>query len=117
MKSTRNQKPPRSAASINGVPRRRIADRWHVGKEIPIVLVAAVVLQTAGGIWWMAQLSAKIDNAIGTIAEFKGERYTRDDARRDRELMEQKLEQQRAVDREFDRRMTGMETKIERGIK
>jgi len=94
--------------------RRRMADRWHVGKEIPIVLVAAVLLQTAGGIWWMAQLSAKIDNAVSSISEFKVERYTREDARRDRELMEQKLTAYSKSDADIERRINTIESRVDR---
>lgn len=86
------------------------------------MLVAAVVLQTAGGIWWFAQLSSKIDSAVVTIGEFKTERYTREDARRDRELldqkfiqvqsmMEQKFLQEQTTDREIDRRLNLLESK------
>lgn len=93
---------------------RRTTDRWHLGKEIPIVLVAAVLIQTAGGIWWMAQLSGKIDNAIATINELKAERYSREDARRDRELVDQKFQQELQADRELDRRISSGETRLDR---
>lgn len=35
--------------------------QWHIGKEIPIALVIALVLQTAGIVWWAASISAQID--------------------------------------------------------
>ncbi len=89
-------------------------DRWHLGKEVPVVLIAAVVLQTAGGIWWMAQLSSKIDNAISTIAEFKSQRYTSDDARRDRELLDQKFSAGTTRDGELERRINGLEGRVDR---
>jgi hypothetical protein len=97
-----------------GVERREPQTGWHVGKEIPLVLVCAVLLQTAGGIWWMAQLSSKIDAAVANISEFKTERYTREDARRDRELADQKLQSVQAVDQGLDRRLSGAETRIDR---
>ncbi len=34
--------------------------RWHVGKEIPIAVVAAIGIQTMGIVWW----SAKIDSRV-----------------------------------------------------
>lgn len=111
--AARTPRPMNGNGNGNGY-HERVTDRWHMGKEIPIVLVLAVLLQTAGGIWWMAQLSSKIDNAIVNIGEFKTERYTREDARRDRELLEQKLEALRAVDREFDRRQALVEGRMER---
>jgi len=60
--------------------------RWHVGKEIPVALIFAVFLQTMGGTWWLSQLSNKIDTAVARLDEFKAERYTKEDARRDKEL-------------------------------
>lgn len=90
------------------------SSKWHVGKEIPIVLILAVLAQTAGGIWWMAQLGAKLDSAVLSITEFKAERYTREDARRDRELLEQKFVLGTAADRELDRRISSMEQRVDR---
>lgn len=91
---------------------RRVSDRWHVGKEIPIAVLLAVVAQTFGGIWWAASLSAKIDSAIAQIVEFKLERYTKEDARRDRELFLQLIEQQRQRDAEHERRIGDVESTI-----
>jgi uncharacterized protein HemX len=93
---------------------RRVSDRWHIAKDVPIALIAAVLIQTAGGIWWMAQLSSKIDHAINTINEFKTERYTREDARRDRELLEQKFQAVSTRDAELDRRINSVEARTER---
>ena len=36
-------------------------DRWHVGKEIPLALIFALFVQTAGWVWWAATQSAKLD--------------------------------------------------------
>lgn len=93
---------------------RRAHDRWHVGKEVPIAVLLTLVVQTAGGIWWLAQLSAKIDAAITTLAEFRVERYTREDARRDRELMMAVIEQQRQRDQDLERRTALIESTLER---
>lgn len=90
---------------------RRARDKWHVGKEIPIAVLFAVLVQTAGGIWWAASLSAKIDSAIATIAEFRAERYTKEDARRDRELILQIIEAQRQRDLEHERRLADVEAR------
>lgn len=95
-------------------PTRRASDRWHVGKEIPIVLIVGLLAQTAGGIWWMSQMAAKIDSAVSTIAEFRSERYTREDARRDRELLESKFTAGQTADRELDRRISTLESRIDR---
>lgn len=92
---------------------RRAPQRWHVGKEMPLTLLIAIIVQTGGGIWWLAQLSAKIDNAIATLSEFRVERYTRDDARRDREFISALIEQQRQRDSEHERRMTALEAAVD----
>lgn len=110
---TNRRRPQRLDGSVDH-PHRRIEDRWHVGKEIPIVLILAVVVQTGGAIWWMAQLSSKIDAAILSISEFKAERYTREDARRDRELLEQKMNSFSLRDTELERRINQNETRVER---
>lgn len=65
--------------------------KWHVGKEVPLVMVAAFIAQTFGVGWFMSQLTSKVDNLITTVAVYSAERYTKDDARRDQTLMEQKL--------------------------
>jgi uncharacterized protein HemX len=93
---------------------RRIEDKWHVGKEIPIVLIMAVLAQTAGGIWWMSQMSAKIDNAVLSISELKSERYTREDARRDRELLDQKIKAMESRDTELERRINSNDSRMDR---
>lgn len=90
----------------DGAERRKIEDRWHVGKEIPLAVLFTLVIQTGGGVWWLAQVSSKIDYAIVTMQEFKAERYTRDDARRDRELASQR-------DAEHDRRLANLEASLE----
>lgn len=93
---------------------RRLQDRWHFGKEIPIALIIAVGMQTVGGIWWMAQLSTKLDNAVATINEFKTERYTREDARRDRVVLDQQFENALNRDREMERRVNAIENRLDR---
>lgn len=88
---------------------RRREDRWHVGKEIPIAMIAALLIQTGAGISWLSNLSFKIDNAIQQLSEFKADRYTKDDARRDRELVLQIVDAQRQRDAEHDRRIAVLE--------
>lgn len=84
---------------------RRQQQRWHVGKEVPLALMLTLALQTAGGVWWAASVSAKLDYAIATMDQFSRERYTREDARRDRELLMQR-------DAEHDRRLAEIESAV-----
>ncbi len=57
--------------------------KWHVGKEIPIALLFAIFIQTAGGIWWAATLTAKIDSLNNQIISLQDEKYTKLDASKD----------------------------------
>jgi hypothetical protein len=82
----------------------RRADRWHVGKEIPIAVLVMLAVQTGGGIWWAASLSQKLDSVIATVAEMKLERYTKDDARRDQDLMKLR-------DADLERRISNLENR------
>ena len=34
---------------------------WHMKKEVPIALIAAIVLQTGSFVWFMAKLDSRID--------------------------------------------------------
>jgi 5-bromo-4-chloroindolyl phosphate hydrolysis protein len=34
---------------------------WHLDRKVPIVLIFAIILQTAGIIWWAATLSVRLD--------------------------------------------------------
>jgi hypothetical protein len=58
-------------------------DRWHVGKEIPIALIAMLLIQSAGAIWWAATQSAKMDALTAMVTEFRAAQYTQNDAHRD----------------------------------
>jgi hypothetical protein len=90
--------------------------RWHVGREVPIALLIGLGMQTLGGVLWLGQLSSKIDSAIATINEFKTERYTQHDARRDKELVLTMIETLRAKDGDLDRRMTAHEERDAREL-
>ena len=83
---------------------RRSRDRWHVGREIPIAVLVMLAVQTGGGIWWLSGVSQKLDAVITQVAELRAERYTKDDARRDMELM-------RVRDTELERRLASLETR------
>lgn len=105
---------PTRKLTTEPTPERRASDHWHIDKRIPVMLFVAVVGQTAGGIWWMSQMSSELRGATAALTEFKNERYTREDARRDRELVEQKLELARAASRELERRINLMENRVDR---
>src|SRR5437763_1227333 len=97
---------------------RRSRDGWHVGREIPIAVIALLLVQTASGVWFMASLSNKVDLALSSIQEFKIERYTREDGRRDRELFQQMLgalsNANQVKSEEIDRRLSYLEGQSDR---
>jgi len=43
---------------------------WHVGKEIPLAMIGALLLQTACVIWWAASISAQTDANRQALAAF-----------------------------------------------
>ncbi len=93
-----------------GMERRE--QRWHVGKEVPIAMVGVLIAQTAGFIWSIAGLYNRVDNLVVTVNEMKLERYTKEDARRDQELVKLVVEGQRQRDSEQDRRINNAEVML-----
>lgn len=67
-------------------------ESWHVGKEIPIAMLFAIFVQTAGAIWWAATLSAKMDDLSFQVASLTAEKYTQHDAIRDQALIAEKID-------------------------
>ncbi len=93
-----------------GPPAR--VERWHVGKEIPLTLVFLIIVQTVGFIFWLASLSNKVDRAIEALQEFKGERYAKEDARRDFRLVEQLNDAQNIRLEDHERRIRDLEAAV-----
>ena len=52
---------------------------WHLDKRVPITLIAALVVQTGGFIYWAGQLSTRVGHLEETLArtENRGERISR----------------------------------------
>jgi TolA-binding protein len=36
---------------------------WHLDKRIPIALIFTLIVQTAFAVWWVSNLSHRVDNA------------------------------------------------------
>lgn len=74
----------------------RRKESWHVGKEIPLALLFAIFLQTAGAIWWAASFSAtvtqKLDNLSYQVASLTADKYSQHDAARDFALVDEKMQ-------------------------
>lgn len=66
----------------------RRAERWHIGKEVPIILVFGLLLNAAGWIWFAATQTAQLNALTILMAEFRTSQYTQADASRDKENSE-----------------------------
>ena len=64
-------------------------EKWHVGKEIPIAVIFAFLLQSVAAVWWAATLTAKIEELSYQVAALTADKYTKQDAERDKALMHQ----------------------------
>lgn len=51
--------------------RERERRGWHVGREIPLALILALIVQTGMGIRWISKLESSIESAALTSAETK----------------------------------------------
>lgn len=99
---------------LNNVDWRDMADsrnseKWHVGKEVPLALIFAIAMQTAGGIWFAATYVAKIDTLTTLMAEFKATQYSKNDAQRDFALAETRTQ-------DLTRRVDVIETRLSIGV-
>ena len=74
----------------------RREDKWHVGKEIPLAMLFAILVQTGAAIWWTASFSAtvttKLDDLSNQVAALTADKYTQHDAIRDQALLNEKIE-------------------------
>jgi len=71
-------------------------ESWHVGKEIPIAMLIAILAQTGAAIWWAASFSAtvttKLDDLSNQVASLTADKYTQHDAIRDQALINERIE-------------------------
>lgn len=78
---------PQSASKKGGIvgnnENKDKQQSWHIGKEIPIALVFAILLQTAGGMWWAATVTTKLNELTYQVAAIDADRYTKSDAQKD----------------------------------
>jgi hypothetical protein len=82
---------------------------WHAVFDIPVALILTIGVQSAGAIWWASGVTSKLDRAIEQIQEYKADRYTKEDGRRDQALLFQMFEQLRQSDRDLERRVLNCE--------
>ncbi len=63
----------------------------------------------SGGIWWAATISERLLTVNLKLERFDSERYTKDDARRDKEYMQQLVEASRSNIVYLERRIQTLE--------
>lgn len=78
---------------------------WHMGKEVPIAIIVAIIVQTAGVIWWAASTAAKVEfikeaGIAAQMVQTTVDRKQDDDARKSEDRIMSQLEK---VDRKLDR--------------
>jgi cell division protein FtsB len=66
-------------------------ESWHVGKEIPIAMLFAIMVQSCTAIWWAATLTAKLDDLSYQVAALSAEKYTKSDAEKDQRYLSQRI--------------------------
>jgi hypothetical protein len=89
--------------------RVREKERWHIGKEVPITFVATIFVQTLIFVWAASGLYTKVENVVDQLKTFAVERYTKEDARRDKELMLLVIDSLKTRDNEIERRILKLE--------
>lgn len=79
--------------TVKNSPHR--GEKWHVGKEVPLALVFALILQVIVWVWWSASFSAtvttKLEDLSLQIASLSADKYTKNDASKDGALFAQRL--------------------------
>jgi TolA-binding protein len=43
-------------------------EHWHLDKRVPVAIIFAILLQTAGAIWWAATIQGRVSNNERGIA-------------------------------------------------
>jgi len=51
-------------SSVDSEQRRR----WHIGKEIPLAVIATLIVQTTGVVWWAAGITHNSEKQTAAIA-------------------------------------------------
>jgi hypothetical protein len=78
---------------------------WHLDKRVPIALILALVMQTAGMVWWAAGLTHRVDQHAREIAALalEGRSYSAE-AGRIREVLA-RLDERMAAQTDLMRRL------------
>lgn len=93
---------------LDDEPKKTSQEKWHVGKEIPIALIFAIIIQTGAGMWWAATVTTKIDDLSYQVAAINADKYTKTDAQKDGALYMTQIS-------DLKNRIDHIDQKIERG--
>ena len=95
---------------------------WRINKVIPVPFIVALAAQSLVFVWYFGsqttRLEMKLDQTSEQIRELKVDRYSKEDGRRDQQLMLQMLEALKEQDRDNERRISQIEIRhqdLERG--
>ena len=85
------------------------ANRWHVGKEIPLTLLAGILAQTLVGAMFVSDLKNEVRITSQRVEEIWRDRYTRIDAAKDAEIWRARDEAQSIKLDDHERRLRAIE--------
>ncbi|HHN73059.1 MAG TPA: hypothetical protein ENK13_03115 [Thermopetrobacter sp.] len=57
---------------MSTIPERVSAAGWHLDRRVPVALIATLVMQTIGVVWWAATISARVDAIERRLFEMHG---------------------------------------------
>lgn len=74
---------------------------WHLDKKVPIGIIAAMLMQFAGGLWFVS----KLDSRIGTLESERTAQHERDERQDNttKEALGQMRRQLERIDEKLDR--------------
>ena len=88
------------------------ADRWHVGKEVPLSMLFALLVQTVLFAAFISDLKNEVRSTGSRVEEIWRDRYTRLDAAKDAELTRARDEVQNARVEDHERRLRELESAL-----
>lgn len=48
-------------------------EKWHLQKGVPVTIIAAIVAQTCGALWWAAKIDARMSMVEPAVAALQAE--------------------------------------------
>jgi uncharacterized membrane protein (DUF106 family) len=85
--------------------------KWHLQREFPLSIILTLGIQTFAMIWSVSSLYSRVDTLVDAFKEMKAERYSREDARRDKEILLTMMQALTQRDADIERRVTTLEAR------